>query len=219
MKHGLKYYLSYFFLLCSLFSFAQAPKVDMVNLSLTDAGFSDIYLDVDNKISAIGLVTTDSLKMELSNGAAVQDSVEKNIFHVKANTFGINMITLYQNGQMLLKKEFTNAPSNKPKARLATLADTVMATSQIFTDPSLSIFIPNCDYDFGVNVSSFKVTFKRKIGTTLKAYDVKGSKMTGEHLLVIKQLVPGDKIIFTDIKVTCPQCAALKIKTLTITIK
>ena len=211
--------MSFVFVLYSLISFSQNAKIDMVNLSLNDAGFSDIYLGVDNKISAIGLVTTDSLKMELSNGTAVQDTIEKNIFHVKPNTFGINMITLYQNGQVLLKKEFTNAPVNKPKARLANVADTVMATSQIFTDPSLSIFIPNCDYDFGVKVSGFKVTMKRKIGTVLKTYDVKGNKMTGEHLLVIKQLVPGDKIIFTDIKVECPQCAVLKIKQLTITIK
>ena len=66
----------------------------MVNLSLTDAGLSDIYLGVDNKISAIGLVSTDSLKMELSNGTAVQDTVEKNIFHVKCAAIG--RLSLYK---------------------------------------------------------------------------------------------------------------------------
>lgn len=207
-----------------LFFFAATPAfssgaVEMFNLSLTDSSLNYLYMGVTNKLRVTGLENYEGLKLSLGNGTATQDTVTKNIFTVSVNKFGVNMLVLYQNETEVLKKEFTNAPVNKPFGMLAENKDTIQAVLKIYPNPVVGFYIPVCDYNFQAKVVSFKVTFKRKTGYVLKTYAVNGNKLYGEHLLVLKQLEPGDKIVISDVKLSGPDTGIILIKPFTITIR
>ena len=200
-----------------LLPIALSAQIDIFNLSLTDSSLNYIYMGVENKLRVTGLANTDNIKLVLSNGKTVQDTIEKNIFYARVSNFNIDTAKLYRNDSLILKKEFVNTKINAAKTIFAGLTDSTATVDQIFSGKAVLDFtIPLCEYNFNTTISSFKVVFMRKNGFVLKTYLVKGNQLSGEQLIVLKQLEKGDKIIFTEIKTPSP---ALYIRKLTVTIK
>ncbi|MEW6469854.1 MAG: GldM family protein [Bacteroidota bacterium] len=202
--------------LLTLSPLALVSQVDIVNISLTDSTLNYLYIGVNNKVRVTG--TDGDLGMTSSSGKVVKDSAS-GIFYVTEHVFTIDTLKVYRNGQLILAKDFITQKVNTPRALLSGLKDSTATLVQIVPNPVLTVHIPNCEYNFSASVSSFKVSFYRKTGALLKSYEVKGNKMSGEHLVVLKQLMPGDKIKFSDIKVSGTDTSVLFVKPLTVTIK
>lgn len=202
-----------------LTTFAQ---VDIMNTALTDPQRTVLYTGVENTIEVSGLHKDTTLTLTSATGEVIKSKWNNNPnkFFVKTGYKDTDTLRLYQADRLVLTRVYEVKKIGSPKPQLGDIADTTATIQHILANPTLNVVIPDCYYDHRFRVFYFKVTFMNATGNILKTFDrTDGNQLTKAQAGIISSLKTGDKIVFSEITATCPDCANRRLNPLSITIK
>lgn len=215
----MRYWTILYLLFIPLTILAQA---DIKNTSLTNPNLALLYMGIENRITVSGLENDTTLKLTSAAGQVVEFkwNNDPRLFFVKINYADTDTLKLYQDDELLLTRVYQVKEIGYPIPQLGDIADSIAIIQQILENPTLNVVIPDCYFDHRFRVFCFKVTFLKAKGDTLKTFDrTNGNQLTNAQTKIIGDLKPGNKIAFTEITATCPDCALRRLNPLTITIK
>jgi hypothetical protein len=202
--------------------FVVSAQVDIKNNKLTDPNIKILYIGIDNVIEVTGLTNFDKLELHSSTGQVTQNEWNKtpNTFLVTTGYSNFDTLRLYQNKVLILSRIYEIKSINKPIPQLGNILDSVATIKQILKNPKLNIIIPECLFNPHFYATKFNLTLLNANGDTLIPFDrTEGSHLTKTQIRAIQKLRMGDKISFTRISITCPNCSNLILKPYTIYIE
>ncbi len=211
MRH---YFISLIFIFCSLTAISQV-SIKATSLTNTDAGL--LYVGVNNVLKVEGV---DNLPVQLISRKNAVKAISDNGFILQASNLGVDTISVLKNGKEVFNKVFEVSLISDPVARIGNLKSDAAVVSEILSDPSLNIFLPNCNYFNPFTVSGFSGTFITQNGKTVTAFKSETNKFLNDQVNMIKELKPGDKIYIHKIVVKGPDAAKRMLRSaLTVTIQ
>ena len=205
-----------------LFPLTVYAQVDIHNTRLTDPQLTMLYRGIENTIEVSGLDKDTTLKLTSATGEVLESkwNNDPNLFFVKAGYADTDTLRLYQADSLVLTRTYEIKKIGNPISQLGDIADTTATIQQILENPKLIVVIPDCYYDHRYRVFYFRVTFLKATGDTLRTFDrTNGNQLTKAQTKTISDLKTGDKIEFTEITATCPNCVNRRLSPLTIMIK
>lgn len=203
---------------CLLFvPIIMVGQVEITNASLSKPNLKLLYIGIDNKIEISGLKTMVNLNLIASQGSAKGN--EAGVFYVKASSITPDTLKLYQNNKLILTEIYEVRKIGEIVPRFGNLKDTIASVRQILRNTTLYAVIPECYIIPLFQIRSFNVTIWRAHGQILLPTESnRGPFLSPVQIRMIKELRKGDKIMFTRIELTCPDCTGRLIKPLTITV-
>jgi hypothetical protein len=193
-------------------------QTDIINRSLTRPELNILYLGIDNIVEII------SEKVELSykiiSSTSIDSKLTSNKYIIKTSSALNDTLKLYKGSDLILTKVFEVKELGDPIGQLGNLRDTLASTQEILTYTTLKVVIPNCYLLHGFTIRSFKVKISnRQGGDIINFGEILGNQVPFDFKNYASKLKKGDKVIFTEITATCPECQLRRLNDLTITIK
>lgn len=206
-------------IVCSLlfFHFSGICQLKLYNESLTSKDSAVVYIGITNHLKIDGQQDLSKFKFTSTNS---EITIDNNSISLQSGRRGLDTIRIYSNKKLVSTNIFRVDRINNPVAQLAFTLDSVISLNRILANPYLTVKIPNCLYEIKYNIFSFQCSLQ-KAGRSNFTYMgfVNGNKLTDDILKLIQKLLPGDKIVFDEIKVACGSGDTRKLPRLIITIK
>jgi hypothetical protein len=99
-------------------------------------------------------------------------------------------------------------------------SDSILTVNEILKEPLLKIIIPNSSLFHNYVIIRYNLTISKVNGEIiLNKEATSGNKLTSSQIDLIKELNTGDRLIFDNLVVGCPDCRNFKLKLYSITIK
>jgi hypothetical protein len=209
-----KHYLLYLFLSISSLTLAQ-PRLRF--LKSTNPYERIIYTGVQNYFSIEGLsVSPSSLKFITSLGSVGKD--DKGNYYIYSSIAGPDTLQVYSGKKLLFSDVYESKIISEPIAILSNKKDSLILVAEILINPFLTVHLPNSNYKLCFQITSFAAVFdvleidNNTISTT-------GYYLSTEQLKIIKTLVPGNRIMFINIRANTPDGMTVKLSPFTVIIK
>jgi len=202
--------------------FVASAQVVINNVRLTVPQMNILYIGVENIIEVSGLNDFSELELKSSTAQISINNRSKtmNQFLVDAGYVGSDTLQLYQFGKLILTRIYENRSIPMPVPQLGDLSDSTAFVIQILRNPTLNIVFPDCYFAPGFRVTKFNLTLIHSAGDTIKKYSItEGFQLLSGQIKAIRKLKTGDKILFTGIITTCPNCMNQILKPYEIVIK
>jgi hypothetical protein len=181
-----------------LLSFAQTG---IINPGLVYPDSPYVYIGVPNTLKITG--TSKNGKLTLDNGN-VKKGADKNEYTATFSSPGIANVIVWQNGKAVCRKKYIIKHINDPILLFAGKDDSMLSVREILASPCLSISIPGCYINHKFTLMSFETYFIYQQGETPTEGMNNTWCMHEGQIASVKKLQPGDKILFTDIRVNGP---------------
>lgn len=205
-----------------IFPFSLFAQVGMKNMSLKHPDSALLYIGVPNTIEIFGLKDFRNLEIKMQQGTVPLSANRK--FTVIVNNEGADTLRLYQNKKLLSTKVFNlkhlgdierGVGDFKKSSGFATVYQ-VLSNGELWCGFTSSIYIHN------PQIKKFDLTicnppFKLKSCKVFKAN--KGPLLTSRQIKKIKELKPGSKLFFENIKIIDFDGLQRTLATMIITIK
>ncbi|MFI5218334.1 MAG: GldM family protein [Bacteroidia bacterium] len=191
---------------------------EIKNISLTTPDSAILYTGVENKMEVSGVSDKAYLRLKSGKGEVKRNTSSPSVFNVRVSNTGSDAIEVYESSKLVLTKPFEVRALADPVPMLAHFADSV-AVDSIVKYPTLNILLPGCYYKHEYSILYFfpKVLYGK--GKVEIFYKTHGNRLNDEQTKFIKRLKRGDKIVFTEIMVTCPGCQNRRLRDLTVVMK
>lgn len=191
---------------------SSIAQIEVTPLSLKDTSRAELYLNVENRFRITGLKSGD--KVMLRN-----EQVRK----LDSNTY-ILIPTLPDQHTLLVKKKSTIIYTKDfsvlkfPDVRvcLDTIHGTYATIEEVLANPTLVIETGNLK-DW-ISVIAFDLGIQSRNGYEATP-TMLGRRFSVYQISRIKNLDPGDKLYFENIKATCPDCGVRTLMPFTIIVK
>jgi GldM C-terminal domain len=198
------------------FPLLSIAQIRIINDGLVYPDSPYMYIGVPNRLQIAG--TAKKLKLTLDNGN-ISNGYNKNEYTATFSSPGIANVIAMENGKEVYRKKYTIRRVADPVLLLAGKADSMLTVREILASPCLSISLPGCYINHTFNIVSFETYFLYQQGDTPGTAMSKDRCMNEEQLVLLKKLMPGNKILFTNIKVQGPDSLVRTLMDLLITIK
>jgi GldM C-terminal domain len=201
-----------------LLAFPLLPiaQIRIINDGLVYPDTPYLYIGVPNTLKVTG--TSKHISLTLDTGS-VRKAANKNEYTALFSRPGIVNVTARENGKFVYRKKYIIRYINDPVVLFAGRADSTISVREILASPCLSIAIPGCYISYRLPILSFEIYFIYQSGDTLNTGRANNWCMNDEQLAILKKLMPGNKILFTNIKVQGPDSHVRTLKDKLITIK
>ena len=192
-------------------------QLKVYNESITNKDSAVVYIGITNYLKIDGQQDLSKLKVTSTNS---EIAIVDNYISLQPFSRGVDTIRVYSDKKLLSSTTFRIERINNPVAQLAFTLDSVISLNRILANPYLTVKIPNCLYEIKYNISSFQCSLQKAGRSNFNYMDfVNGNKLTDDILKLIQKFLPGDKIVFDEIKVACGSGDTRKLPRLIITIK
>ncbi len=180
---------------------------------LLDSNSKILYIGIFNRVSFSGLPKEST--MTLTNGEIYQNG---NSYNFIVSSVEDAVLEISQSGKVIFTQTFKPIILGDPKARIGKIDKQVASVEEVLASPFLTANIDNCLLKRWYTVMSFKANMFSKVQSGNINFQNNGYFFSDDLILYIKQLKRGDKIIFDDIKVRCPDCRTRILNPIAITI-
>jgi GldM C-terminal domain len=201
-----------------LLAFPLLPiaQIRIINDGLVYPDTPYMYIGVPNTLKVTG--TSKHIRLTLDTGS-VSKAANKNEYTATFSRPGIVNVTARENGKFVYRKKYIIRYINDPVVLFAGRADSTLSVREILASPCLSISLPGCYINHEFTIVSFETNFLYQPGDTPGTAMSKDQCMNDEQVALLKKLMPGNKILFTNIKVQGPDSHVRTLKDKLITIK
>ena len=206
-------------ILFCLFSYATFGQYHFKQLRLTNPDINTLYIGIPNEIDFQSDVPLrGELTFKASSGDLALDN-NKMKFEVQLPllTPALDTISVFLNNQLLFAKVFLVKKIGDPYVRLGYIRDTLATREEVMKHDTVNVVFDSCFYNLYYRITSFQTKI-------IHAEDVEvistwGDRLSKAQRKAIRHLESGDKIIFEELKGTCPDCPTRIFKSFSITIK
>lgn len=208
MKTPFLFFLALLAVYAGLFAQKKAPADCPKDLVISAARMNVLYIGADNivQIGAMG-VSADSLKVSISHGTIQKQG--SGHFLVRGLTQPGTVRIRAEAGKFLKEYAFRvkRIPDPTPLLGAKFFPDTVQS-GEFKAQAGIATILENFDFDVKCITVSFDVTLMATYYEDGKAYILsahnEGARFSPESLDILRQGVPGDRVIFSNIKGACP---------------
>lgn len=201
-----------------IFPFSLFAQVGMKNMSLKHPDSALLYIGAQNFIEISGLDNYTNLELKSSSGTV--NPFEDGKFHLLVRRQGPDTVLLFRNHKLIFTKIYSIKYIPDAKSQLGYITEKTATVNQILQNTKLYVVLPGCDYKHNFRIRSFELILIDPKNILLQnSGPTRGNELNSIHLEEIKKLKPGSRLVFENIKATCPYCAGWTLNTLTITIK
>jgi hypothetical protein len=193
-------------------------QLRIINPRLFNPDSAYLYIGVPNTLKITGAGKGSSMQLK-GDGVTIQKGYVENEFTVLAPSAGTSTIKIYKNGKCIHTKIYQVSRIPDPVVSLGKNTSRLLTVTEILADPSLYLVLPGCHLDARFSIISFSALFIRTGTDNVMSEASDGNRMSAGQLNVVKTLVPGDKIIFDDIKVQGPDSRTRTVPAVTIVIR
>ncbi|MEO7309741.1 MAG: hypothetical protein ABIX01_05045 [Chitinophagaceae bacterium] len=177
-------------------------QIDLINRSAARNDSAFLFMDIENQIKITGVKGTRNIKIKYGKWELSLPGKDS-IFPVSVTSAGRASITIavLQKGRLFFQKEFTIIPLPRLQLVIGSFFKGPMTTGQIVASRVLMVARPGYIGSLEHVVGSFSLRFEtRNIEEVYRQYNITGRIMPVEMVPLIKKLVPGDTIVFENIR-------------------
>ena len=165
------------------FSVAVKGQVNIYNLSLTDTTKYIFYTGVENKIAITGKDYNELTNaVHVSGGGANIRKVSANNYIVRATsvTDDCKIWVTSKNGKTIAEKIFTVKLITDPVLQFGSFRNNETASvNEILNNPFLNVVIPDCYYQYNIQIVSFEIGVSVKDSVILES--TTGNKLSDKQ--------------------------------------
>jgi hypothetical protein len=185
-----------FFLSISLSSTAQ---VQILNRSLIDSTLSFLYIGVENKIELLN-APKKQVRFEITNGFISKTG--PGTATAKLVSGDSSIILCYSGDSLLARKAFKVDTIPAPYARFGNITHFFATVEDIVANSYVVIALPNCYYKHSLKPLGFRFRIDNAHNEDNYKYSkyMIGGKLNEEQISLIKQCVPGVRLIIDDVR-------------------
>jgi GldM C-terminal domain len=191
-------------------------QLQIINDGLVYPDSPYVYIGVPNTLKITG--TSKNLKLTVDDGS-INRGTDKNEYTATFSSPGITNVIVRENGKIVCQKKYNIRRIADPVLLFAGKADSMLSVREILASPCLSVSLPGCYINYRLPILSFETYFIYQPGDTLNTGRANNWCMYDGQLALLKKLMPGNKILFTNIKVQGPDSHVRTLIDLLITIK
>lgn len=193
-------------ILFCLSPYLLSAQVRIVNLSLKHADSALLYVGVSNLIEISGL--NNYMNLELRSNSCKVGKRENDKFEIIVlDKQQFDTLLVFQNNKLLFTKNFKIEKIPEFKPQLGFIKDYSATISQILMNSKLYLVLPNCDYQHSMRITSFEFSVLNPQNILISNFGYTyGNELTFLQLDLIRKLKNGSKLVFENIKATCPNC-------------
>jgi len=123
------------------------------------------------------------------------------IIRVIPEKLGVDTIKVFKNKKLISTNLFTVSKCDfNPIGNLSFVSDSLISINQILSNPYLVITNSQCEYNFRFVIYNFRLNVERKNNGPIISTYSSIRILTDEMISIIKQLKPGDRILFDEVK-------------------
>ncbi|MET0462334.1 MAG: hypothetical protein ABW007_04245 [Chitinophagaceae bacterium] len=191
------------------------------NLSLTAPTLDILYIGVENSLVVEDVSDIEHIEIEI--GERVFEEY-KGRFHATVHTVGTVKADVYRKTgsgrQLLFSKNYRTAPLPAPAAGLIRATDTVLTVASIIASPHMQVFMPGSYFVPNMAVVSYSLEIRDGNGEIiLEETRSAGHRLSEGMMGKIKNLNPGDRLLFNNIRMSSSDGRMQKTEPFTIYIK
>jgi hypothetical protein len=210
---------------CLLFlsPLASLSQVTLRSLTVSHPDSNVVFIGIDNYLEVSTTDTKKDIRLYASKESVSVSKVSNTKFLIRVSTVGNSIFEVYDYSksprQLLLTKTFTSQVLPDPEARIGYTKDSSLTNSEILANPLLHVVFPSSGYKNSSAVQSFKLTIFYADKATRAFSLTVGNRLTDQQINAIRELSNGDKLVFEELVVTCPNCRNFKLRPYTIIVK
>ena len=177
-------------------------QIQVKNTSLTNPDLDILYIGVDNCLEVSGIYELPTIDVISSGNQQIIRSDIDNSFIVRVRNPGFDTLSISYNGKILVRRIFRIRNISDPVLQLGSVKGTTASVTQILADKAIRIKLPDCHYNLVAQIISFQIGFSIKGSDIYREFGPEsGFELTEAQLCQIAELLPGDQIYITDVKV------------------
>jgi hypothetical protein len=205
----------------TLISATVNGQVNIYNVSLTDTTKNIFYIGVENKIIITGKEYNDVTNaVHISGGGAsiYKESVNNYIVRVTSVTDECKILVTGKKGKMIVEKIFTVKLITDPVLQFGSFRNNETASvNEILNNPFLNVVIPDCYYQYNIQIVSFEIGVSVKDSVILES--TTGNKLSDKQKELISSSDDNNMITVENIRVLRPDGSKAKLPSLVIYIR
>lgn len=187
-------------------------QIRILQLSINDTSSGELYHSAENKLKVIGLEQQD--KVMVGNDI-IRRSGADTFLLTPTSTTAVT-VKVVRESKAVFSKTFPVKPIPNSTVRLGAIKDARATVLEILSFPRLVVESGNLKNWF--RILSFEMWVEGRGQDRLPIYMV-GDQLSPHQKEIIKHLRAGDKVVFENIRATCPHCSTRAFGPITITIE